>query len=124
MPRGSVSVFAVSALVLAFLAGLGMGAIEEPRPIAMLAAVVPPPAPARAAPRPPGVRPLVVALPVDAGSLDPSVQLTTGHALSIVNHLFEPLARPDHKKGGLEPVLATAWRNLNPTTWEIKLRQG
>src|SRR6185312_13955532 len=26
--------------------------------------------------------------------------------------------------GGLQPMLAESWKNVDPTTWEFKLRQG
>jgi peptide/nickel transport system substrate-binding protein len=39
-------------------------------------------------------------------------------------HVFDHLAARDLKTGKVGPSLATSWRTLDDTTWEIKLRQG
>jgi peptide/nickel transport system substrate-binding protein len=39
-------------------------------------------------------------------------------------HLMEPLVMWNPAKGENEPVLAVAWHNPDPYTWEFKLRQG
>jgi peptide/nickel transport system substrate-binding protein len=39
-------------------------------------------------------------------------------------HVFDHLAARDLKTGKVGPSLATSWRNLDDTTWEVKLRQG
>src|SRR3989449_2738319 len=39
-------------------------------------------------------------------------------------HVFDHLAARDLKTGKVGPSLATAWRNLDDTTWEVKLRPG
>jgi peptide/nickel transport system substrate-binding protein len=36
--------------------------------------------------------------------------------------VFDPLVERDPKTGEIKPHLATSWKNLNPTTWEFKLR--
>src|SRR5712691_7841010 len=38
--------------------------------------------------------------------------------------VFDHLAARDLKTGKVGPSLATAWRNLDDTTWEVKLRPG
>src|SRR5712691_7072103 len=39
-------------------------------------------------------------------------------------HVFDHLAARDIKTGKVGPGLATSWRNLDDTTWEVKLRQN
>jgi peptide/nickel transport system substrate-binding protein len=39
-------------------------------------------------------------------------------------NVFDHLAARDLKTGKVGPSLATSWRNLDDTTWEVKLRQG
>src|SRR3989449_400027 len=39
-------------------------------------------------------------------------------------HVFDHLAARDLKTGKVGPSLATAWRNLDDTTWEVRLRPG
>jgi peptide/nickel transport system substrate-binding protein len=39
-------------------------------------------------------------------------------------HVFDHLAARDLKAGKVGPSLATSWRTLDDTTWEVKLRQG
>ncbi len=39
-------------------------------------------------------------------------------------HVFDHLAARDLKTGKVGPSLATSWRTLDDTTWEVKLRQG
>jgi peptide/nickel transport system substrate-binding protein len=39
-------------------------------------------------------------------------------------HVFDHLAARDLKSGKVGPSLAVSWKNLDDTTWEVKLRQG
>jgi peptide/nickel transport system substrate-binding protein len=39
-------------------------------------------------------------------------------------HVFDHLAARDLKTGKVGPGLATSWRNVDDTTWELKLRQN
>jgi peptide/nickel transport system substrate-binding protein len=39
-------------------------------------------------------------------------------------HVFDHLAARDPKTGKVGPGLATSWRAVDDTTWEVKLRQG
>ena len=41
----------------------------------------------------------------------------------LMNHISDPLIRAG-KSGVLIPWLATAWRNVDPLTWELTLRQN
>ncbi len=36
--------------------------------------------------------------------------------------IWDPLLERDPKDGSLHPHLVTSWKNINPTTWEFKLR--
>jgi peptide/nickel transport system substrate-binding protein len=49
---------------------------------------------------------------------------TTGALpLSVMGNVYEPLVGRDADMQ-LEPVLATEWEVVNPTTWRFKLREG
>src|SRR5205809_6068204 len=39
-------------------------------------------------------------------------------------HVFDHLAARDLKTGKVGPSLATSWKNLDDTTWEVTLRHG
>jgi ABC-type transport system substrate-binding protein len=39
---------------------------------------------------------------------------------SILTNVCETLLIRDPRTMELEPLLATSWRNVNPTTWEFK----
>ena len=65
---------------------------------------------------------LKVANQGDALSMDPH-SLNESLQLAFLGNIYEPLVGRS-KTGGLEPVLATEWKQLNPTTWRMKLRPG
>ena len=58
----------------------------------------------------------------DVNSLDPYTRQET-FLLTFNANMYEPLIRRDRNLG-LEPALATAWEQVNPTTWRFTLRQG
>lgn len=67
-------------------------------------------------------KPVVIDAEVDVANLDPA------HAagipgLSVLWHIFEPLVarNPDERIG---PALATSWRQVDPLTWQFRLRRG
>lgn len=64
----------------------------------------------------------VIAVSGEATTLDPHKSFS-GNVFVVTNQIYESLiARsPD---GALQPRLATEWKALNETTWELKLRQG
>ena len=39
-------------------------------------------------------------------------------------HVFDHLAARDLKTGKVGPSLAVSWKNVDDTTWEVKLRKG
>ncbi len=67
-------------------------------------------------------RTAVVAVGVDATSMDPylSTNITDKHVMS---HIFDTLLRRDDSMK-LRPNLAASYRALSPTVWEFKLRSG
>lgn len=69
-----------------------------------------------------GPKQIVIAQPADATTLDPgkSTQVLT---VNYFFNLYDTLTRWDADLK-LQPALATSWRNVDPTTWEFKLRQG
>src|SRR5207245_11519583 len=66
---------------------------------------------------------IVYALQSDMQNWDPPNSV---HRASIIlgYHVFDHLAARDLKTSKVGPSLATAWRNLDDTTWEVKLRPG
>src|SRR5918911_5347247 len=55
-------------------------------------------------------------------SIDPHYTATGTHAEAL-KHVFDTLVWSGDKLQ-LEPGLATAWKVIDPTTWEFKLREG
>ena len=77
---------------------------------------------AAAAPAP--AQELVIAQGADIITLDPT-QATQIHNLNLFYNIFDALVTWDPKDiGKIVPELALSWRNVNPTTWQFKLRQG
>ncbi len=66
---------------------------------------------------------LTIALPSNPETVDPHQfrSVLTGSALAL---MCETLLIRDPRTMELKPHLATSWRNLDPTTWEFKLRPG
>lgn len=64
----------------------------------------------------------VVAQGADPSTLDPQDHEETP-ARNIINNIYDTLLIRD-KEMKLAPWLATSYKSLNPTTWELKLRQG
>ena len=76
-------------------------------------------APAKAAPEPSGV--LSLGLPLFPPSLDPQVTSAPPGYVTLLP-IFDALISVDDK-AQLQPALATNWKNIDPTTWEFKLRE-
>ena len=66
---------------------------------------------------------LVYALQSDVDSWDPPNSVLR-EAIILGYHVFDPLAVRDLKTGRVAPHLATSWKALDDTTWEVKLRKG
>ncbi len=65
---------------------------------------------------------LSIALSADVTSMDPHFHNLTPNN-NVGGHVFEALIGKD-AKGKLIPQLAEAWRAIDDTTWEFKLRKG
>lgn len=63
---------------------------------------------------------LVIGLDTDINTLDPHMTASVGTDLSVASSLYQPLMirAPDLK---LHPAVATEWKPLDDTTWQIKL---
>ncbi len=66
---------------------------------------------------------LVYALQSDVDSWDPPNSVLR-EAIILGYHVFDHLAVRDLKSRRVIPNLATAWKAIDDTTWEVKLRQG
>src|SRR6266705_1367664 len=66
---------------------------------------------------------LVYALQSDMQNWDPPNSVLR-ESIILGYHVFDHLAARDLKTGKVGPSLANAWRNLDDTTWEVKLRPG
>jgi len=55
-------------------------------------------------------------------SIDPQFSRTGNNQMTAM-HIFERLVATDENLR-MSPALATSWRNVNPTTWEVTLRKG
>jgi len=68
---------------------------------------------------------VVIAQGGDPSTLDPHMH-AENFTFAVVHNVFDHLVRRFVKQGQLahEPGLATSWTNVNPTTWEFKLRPG
>src|SRR5205809_4040447 len=66
---------------------------------------------------------IVYALQSDMQNWDPPNSVLR-ESIILGYHVFDHLAARDLKTGKVGPSLATAWKNLDDTTWEVKLRPG
>ncbi|MDB4896953.1 MAG: extracellular solute-binding protein family 5 [Firmicutes bacterium] len=70
----------------------------------------------------PATSTLVIGNSAELNGLDPHIRLSTFNA-RVSNQIFQPLFRLS-ADGKIEGVLATAYKNVDPTTWEFTLREG
>src|SRR5438067_1186126 len=66
---------------------------------------------------------IVYAIQSDMQNWDP-LNSVLRESIILGYHVFDHLAARDLKTGKVGPSLATAWKNLDDTTWEVKLRPG
>src|SRR5881409_2505577 len=66
---------------------------------------------------------LVYALQSDVQNWDPPNSVLR-ESIILGYHVFDHLAARDLKTGKAGPSLAVSWKNLDDTTWEVKLRKG
>ena len=66
---------------------------------------------------------LIYALQSDIDNWDPPNSVLR-EAIILGYHVFDHLAVRDLKTRKVMPNLATSWKAVDDTTWEVKLRQG
>src|SRR5262249_900761 len=66
---------------------------------------------------------LPIPLPPPPETIDPH-QFRSVLSGSVINLMGEGLMVRDPVSMEIKPLLAESWRNVNPTTWEIRLRRG
>ena len=66
---------------------------------------------------------IVYAIQSDVPNWDPPNSVLR-ESIILGYHVFDHLAARDLKTGKVGPSLATSWRNVDDTTWEVKLRTG
>ncbi len=66
---------------------------------------------------------LIYSLQSDVDNWDPPNSVLR-EAIILGYHVFDHLAVRDLKTRKVIPNLATSWKNIDDTTWEVKLRQG
>src|SRR5262245_6644415 len=66
---------------------------------------------------------LVYALQSDVQTWDPPNSVLR-ESIILGYHVFDHLAARGLKTGKVGPSLAVSWRNVDDTTWEVKLRPG
>ena len=66
---------------------------------------------------------IVYALQSDVQNWDPPNSVLR-ESIILGYNVFDHLAARDLKSGKVGPSLAVSWKNLDDTTWEVKLRKG
>src|SRR3989454_11688152 len=66
---------------------------------------------------------IVYALQSDMQNWDPPNSVLR-ESIILGYHVFDHLAARDLKTGKVGPSLAVSWRNVDDTTWEVKLRKN
>lgn len=59
----------------------------------------------------------------DPGNLNPILRSDIPGGV-VQQNIIEPLVRANYKTREIEPLVAESWRMVDPTTWQIKLREG
>lgn len=67
---------------------------------------------------------VTIGLGAEPANLDPRNYNFTAGTFSVAWQIFEPLVYHDTRTDELIPGLAESWQQLDPTTYEFKLRQG
>ena len=65
---------------------------------------------------------VAVAISEDWQTMDPANHFFIA-AFAVHPHFYDPLLEFD-EQGRFTPMLAESWKNLDPKTWEFKLRKG
>lgn len=67
---------------------------------------------------------VTIVLPEEPPSLEPCDAKHSSIGRVLIRNVTEPLTRLDTTTGEVVPVLATAWEQVNDTTWRFTLREG
>lgn len=67
---------------------------------------------------------LTVVLPEEPPSLEPCESKHSSVGRVIIRNVTESLTVIDPSDGEIKPLLATAWEQVDPTTWRFTLREG
>ncbi len=59
----------------------------------------------------------------DPGNLSPVIRHDTSAGI-IIRNITDNLVMPNYKTREIMPMLAEDWKNVDPLTWQIKLREG
>lgn len=59
----------------------------------------------------------------DPGNLSPVIRWDISAGIVMYN-IYDNLVWPNYQTRQVEPLLAESWKNIDPTTWQIKLREG
>ena len=71
-----------------------------------------------------GAQSITVVLPEEPPSLEPCESKHSSVGRVIIRNVTQSLTVIDPDTGALEPLLATAWEQIDPLTWHFKLRDG
>jgi peptide/nickel transport system substrate-binding protein len=66
---------------------------------------------------------IVIAIGGDPSTLDPQAA-DDGNERAVNDNIYETLLARDSKTMELVPSLAESWKEIDPSTWELKLRKG
>jgi peptide/nickel transport system substrate-binding protein len=106
-------------LVVLLLAACGPTAAPTEVPKPTVAEVKPTEVPTPAGPS----GEIVIAIGGDPSTLDPQAA-DDGNERAVNDNVYETLIARDPKTTELVPGLAESWKEVDATTWEVKLRQG
>ena len=59
----------------------------------------------------------------DPGNLSPTIRFDISAGIIMYN-IFDNLVMPNYQTRQIEPHLAESWKNVDPLTWQVKLREG
>jgi peptide/nickel transport system substrate-binding protein len=59
----------------------------------------------------------------DPGNLSPVIRFSPQGGI-FMNNIFDCQTRTDYSTGAIVPELAESWKNIDPLTWRIKIREG
>jgi peptide/nickel transport system substrate-binding protein len=72
----------------------------------------------------PAAKSITIGLGAEPANLDPRNYNYTAGTFAVAWQIFEPLVYHDTRTDELIPGLAESWQQIDPTTYEFKLRQG